>query len=191
MVLLPRTVHQPPPLGAERGPVEPVGSRYGGFHPRGDGAQAQGHTPFTPQRWSLHLVGVAAVKVTGQAPRMKHPPEQLRRWECLQSGSECPLSPVMGGCPGGLHAIRTPFMANTRLDLYFVFTALHGQGLSVFFRSPLYSNSSLLLSWSPLYSNTSLLLSYSPLYSNSSPSIVTAPSNIIVGEKHGNPLQYS
>ena len=82
-------------------------------------------------------------------------------------------------------------MANTRLDLYFVFTALHGQGLSLFLRSPLYSNSSLLLSWSPLYSNTSLLLSYSPLYSNSSPSIVTAPSNIIVGEKHGNPLQYS
>ena len=64
-VPLPHTVHQPPPLGAERGPVEPVGSRYGGFHPRGDGAQAQGHTPFTPQRRSLHLVGVAAVKVTG------------------------------------------------------------------------------------------------------------------------------
>ena len=113
------TVHQPPPLGAERGPVEPVGSRYGGFHPRCNGAQAQGHTPFTPQRRSLHLVAVAAVKVTAQAPRMKHPPEQLRSWECLQLGSECPLSPVMSGCSVGLHAIRTPFMANTCLDLYF------------------------------------------------------------------------
>ena len=111
------TVHQPPPLGSERGPVEPVGSRYGGFHPRCNGAQAQGHTPFTPQRRSLHLVAVAAVKVTAQAPRMKHPPEQLRSWECLQLGSECPLSPVMSGCSVGLHAIRTPFMANTCLDL--------------------------------------------------------------------------
>lgn len=55
-VPLPHTVHQPPPLGAERGPVEPVGSRYGGFHPRGDGAQAQGHMPVTPQRRSLDLV---------------------------------------------------------------------------------------------------------------------------------------
>ena len=55
-VPLPRTVHQPPPLGAERGPVEPVGSRSGGFHPRGDGAQAQGHMPVTPQRRSLDLV---------------------------------------------------------------------------------------------------------------------------------------
>ena len=117
-VPLPRTVHQPPPFGAERGPVEPVGSRYGGFHPRGNGVQAQGHMPVTPRRRSLDLMSVAAVKVTGQAPRMKHPPEQLRSWECLQSGSECPLSPVMGGYPGGLHAIRTPFMANTCLDLY-------------------------------------------------------------------------
>ena len=73
----------------------------------------------------------------------------------------------------------------------FVFTALHGQGLSLFLGSPVYSNSPLLLSWFPLYSNIPLLLSYSPLYSDSSPSIVTAPSNIIVGERHGNPLQSS
>ena len=42
-----------------------------------------------------------------------------------------------------------------------------------------------------LYHNTPLLLSYSPFYSNRFPSIVIVPSNIRVGERHGDPLQYS
>ena len=62
-VPLPRAVHQPLPLGAERGPVEAVGSP--GSILGADEAQAQGHIPFIPQRRSLHLVGFAAVKVTG------------------------------------------------------------------------------------------------------------------------------